>query len=107
MDNNCDDLIYTLRQHMREMHGEIADLRDKLTACQTALAMVLLETAPGTRHRAYPDSELPLSMVNMAQTALEKSMDLHGGALTFHAGYPPPREWAALMAAVERAETKD
>ena len=107
MDNNCDDLIYTLRQHMREMHGEIADLRDKLTACQTALAMVLLETAPGSpAAHSCPESELPLSIVNAAQTALEKSMDLHGGALTFHPGYPPPREWAALMAAVTRAETK-
>ncbi len=104
MDNNNDGLIDTLRQHMREMHDEIADLRDKLTACQTALAAVVLETAPGTLHRAYPESELPLSIVNAAQAALEKSIGLHEGVLTFHAGYPPPREWAALMAAVTRAE---
>ena len=107
MDSKRDDLIDTFRNHAREMHGEIADLRDKLTACQTALAMVLLETAPGSpAAHSYPDSELPLSIVNAAQTALEKSMDLHGGALTFHPGYPTPREWAALMAAVTRAETK-
>ena len=107
MDHNCDGVIDTLRQHMREMHGEIADLRDKLTACQTALAMVLLETAPGSpAAHSYPDSELPLSIVNAVQTALEKSKNLHGGALTFHVGYPLRSEWAALMAAVERAETR-
>ena len=105
--NNGDGLIDTFRMHVREMHVEIADLRDKLTACQTALAMVLLETAPGSpAAHSYPDSELPLSIVNAVQTALEKSKNLHGGALTFHVGYPLPREWATLMEAVARAETK-